>query len=217
MKTREDLTGQKFGRLTVLEFSHRGKFRQSFWKCKCDCGNIVIVRAGQLKFGATKSCGCYQKDRASESSFKHGMNNTKIHNSWRGMRERCINKNNNHYKYYGGRGITVCDEWNNTDNGFINFYNWAMNNGYKDGLTIERIDVNGNYEPSNCKWITNKEQANNKSNTIYLEYNNKTQSLLDWCKELNLDYTLVKSRIKKYNWSIEKALTTKKWEGRVWK
>ena len=133
------------------------------------------------------------------------------------MRERCINKNHNHYKSYGGRGITVCDEWNDIDNGFINFYNWAMNNGYEEGLTIERIDVNGNYEPSNCKWVTNTEQANNKRNTIYLKYNNKTQSLLDWCKELNLNYTLVRSRIKKYNWSIEKAFTTEKWKGRVWK
>lgn len=145
------------------------------------------------------------------------MRDTKIHNSWRGMRERCINKNHNHYKSYGGRGITVCDEWNDIDNGFINFYNWAMNNGYEEGLTIERIDVNGNYEPSNCKWVTNTEQANNKRNTIYLKYNNKTQSLLDWCKELNLNYTLVRSRIKKYNWSIEKAFTTEKWKGRVWK
>ena len=92
-----------------------------------------------------------------------------------------------------------------------------MNNGYEEGLTIERIDVNGNYEPSNCKWVTNTEQANNKRNTIYLKYNNKTQSLLDWCKELNLNYTLVRSRIKKYNWSIEKAFTTEKWKGRVWK
>ena len=217
MKTREDLTGQKFGRLTVLEFSHRGNFRQSFWKCQCNCGNIVFVRAGQLKFGTTKSCGCLQKEKVSKLNFKHGMKDTKIHNSWRGMRERCINKNHNHYKSYGGRGITVCDEWNDIDNGFINFYNWAMNNGYEEGLTIERIDVNGNYEPSNCKWVTNTEQANNKRNTIYLKYNNKTQSLLDWCKELNLDYTLVRSRIKEYNWSIEKAFTTEKWKGREWK
>lgn len=161
----QDLTGQKFGRLTVLKFSHRGKFRQSFWVCKCDCGSILIVRAGDLKNGHTKSCTCIQKEKVSKINFKHGMNKTKMHNSWRGMRERCLNKNHTHYKNYGGRGITVCDEWNDADNGFINFYNWAMNNGYKEGLTIERINVNGNYEPSNCTWIPLSEQNKNKTNT----------------------------------------------------
>lgn len=137
------------------------------------------------------------------------MKNTRVYRVWQSMKSRCNYKSVNGYKNYGGRGITVCDEWKND---FMNFYNWAMANGYKEGLSIDRIDVNGNYCPENCRWITMQEQYYNKRNTVYLTYKNKTQSLLDWCIELNLDYALIKRRLRNKNWTIERIFTEPKHE-----
>ena len=143
-----DLTGQRFGRLTVLE---RTELK---WLCKCDCGNKKIVAGGHLVSGDTKSCGCLR--------IKHGMRNTRLYSIWHGMKERCYNTKHKFYKHYGGRGIKVCEEWKND---FQTFADWALSHGYADNLTIDRIDVNGNYEPSNCQWATNAEQQRNKRNS----------------------------------------------------
>lgn len=161
-KNRFSLIGQRFGMLYVLE-RHSKKGKVVFYTCKCDCGNLKTVRAGDLRSGRTTSCGCYgQKMLEENRKFEHGLSNTRLYSIWDGMKKRCYSPKHESYKYYGGRGITICDEWRNN---FKLFYDWALDNGYKEYLTIDRIDVNGNYEPSNCRWVTMKEQAKNKRTT----------------------------------------------------
>lgn len=200
-----DLTGQKFGRLTVIERAENNKNGSSQWVCRCECGNNKVVFIGNLKNGHTTSCGCLQREQAVKANTKHGMKHTRIYNEWCGINRRCYNQNDRCYNNYGGRGITICDEWKND---FQAFYNWAMANGYADDLTIDRIDVNGNYEPSNCRWITRKEQGNNTRRNHLLTYNGKTQTLAQWADEIGISYDTLCSRIVQRHWDIERALTT---------
>ena len=152
----KDLTGLKFGKLTVISFSHM-KGKHSYWDCICECGNAHTVRSDCLKCGFVKSCGCMNTtDRMKPDSIKKH----RLYSIYWGMRQRCYNNKQKHYDRYGGRGITVCDEWLND---FKAFYDWAMTNGYRDDLTIDRINNDGNYEPSNCRWVTMKEQNSNKT------------------------------------------------------
>jgi hypothetical protein len=152
-----DLTGQKFGRLTVIETFRPDKYTKCV--CKCECGNIKTINATDLVRGRTKSCGCLQKEIVIKNQTTHQLTHSRIYQTWCDMKRRCFNTNCKNYRYYGLKGITVCDEWKND---FKVFYDWAMSNGYTDELTIDRIDVNGNYEPNNCRWITIQEQQNNK-------------------------------------------------------
>lgn len=146
-----DITGQKFGKLTVLEYEGRNDNRVQFWLCKCDCGNESIVRSSNLKSGNSKSCGCSINDsrhKTNKANTKHGKCNTRLYSIWSGMKSRCNYEKNDSFNDYGKRGISVCDEW---EDDFQTFYDWAMRNGYSDDLSIDRIDNDGNYEPSNCR------------------------------------------------------------------
>lgn len=203
----ENLIGLKFNKLTVIEFFKRENNR-TYWLCKCECGNIIKIRADSLKSGKVFSCGCYAKKihsnlckKLGESRKIHGLTNTRLHKIWCNIKSRCNNKNNKAYKNYGARNIKVCDEWLN----FENFYNWAINNGYEEGLTIDRIDVNGNYEPDNCRWATKEEQSNNRRNNHIITYNNETHTLSEWAKNLNINYKCLYKRIIVRKWSIKKA------------
>ena len=198
----KDIKGQKFGRLTAIKcLGSKGHDRR--WLCKCDCGKVIETSQYRLIIGKTKSCGCFRKDFAREKSTIHGKYYTRQHNIWSMLLQRCYNKNNKRYKYYGGRGIAVCDAWKNN---FQEFYNWAINNGYADNLTIDRIDVNGNYEPNNCRFVDMKQQASNRRFCRYFTINGETRCLSEWCRIYNLSYGTVHSRIYKYGYTIEKAL-----------
>lgn len=186
------MIGRKFDRLKVIEeLPNRDKHRHILFKCVCDCGNYVSVLGTDLRNGRTKSCGCLQKEKAKEANTKHGKGNSRLYRIYYAMINRCYRTNNVNYGNYGGRGIVVCDEWKHD---FEAFYNWAINNNYRENLTIDRIDLDGNYEPNNCKWITYKEQNNNKRNNVKITYNGKTQTLKQWADELGLNYSTLKSR-----------------------
>lgn len=196
----KDLTGMTFGRLKVIEFAGIAKNRSALWKCECSCENhtIIVVQSNNLRNGNTQSCGCLHKEKF--NGYKHGHKHTKLYGVWCGMKARCQNPNSTSYKNYGGRGIKVCKEWQT----FEPFYEWSIKNGYKEGLSIEREDVNGNYEPSNCHWATQKEQANNTRLNHFIEYKGKRQTIKQWEDETGLP---IGQRLS-YGWTIEQAIET---------
>ena len=192
-KLANDLTGKKFGKLEVIGVHDTGS-RKTYYVCQCDCGNVKVVRADSLISGATKSCGCIKKEQDKTNltaNHRHKMSGTRIYETWQDMKRRCYNKQNVRYNRYGGRGIKVCEEWLNN---FQSFYDWAIRNGYSDDLTIDRIDNDGNYEPSNCRWSTVKEQCNNRSSNINITIGNATKSRMSWCEIFNVDYKKVHAR-----------------------
>lgn len=186
-----DLTGKKFERWTVIAKSENmGK--NTAWICKCECGTIRSVLTYNLQSGKSKSCGCLQKEAASRIKKTHGKTNTRLYRIYKGIKARCCNKNTPAYKHYGGREINICEEWQND---FMSFYNWAMQNGYNDNLTIDRIDVNGNYEPNNCRWVGIFEQANNKSTNFYIVINKEKHTIPEWCRITKTKPTVLYSKI----------------------
>lgn len=193
-----DLTGKTFGRLTVIEESPKRTINGDvYWVCKCTCGGTTVVDSSSLRRGLTKSCGCLPREkmialghRSAEWSTKHGMHNKRIYRCWDDMIKRCYNPKCNGYHIYGGRGIKVCDEWRT----FQNFYDWAKENGYTDELTLDRIDNDGNYEPSNCRWATVKFQNRNKRNNVYVTYKGEKKCLMEWSETLGIKYEPMRKR-----------------------
>jgi hypothetical protein len=197
-----DLTGKRFGKLRVLyETDKRTKNKNIIWLCQCDCGVIKGVSGSDLKYGNTISCGCMSSRlTAGDRTRTHGMRQTKIYNGYRAMRNRCYNVKQKSYKDYGAKGIKVCEAWKT----FEGFYA-DMGATYRDGLTIERIDNQGNYCPENCKWIPKAEQAQNKTNINLVEYSGEIAPLMTICKKYNLNYKLIYARMRR-GWDFEKAV-----------
>lgn len=204
MRKNIDLTSRRFGKLVVIARTedyadHKGK-KYTRWICKCDCGKEKDIVSSSLLSGSTKSCGCAQYD----SKRKHGMYGTKLYHIWSGMKQRCQTENNSRYKDYGGRGITVCPEWNK----FEGFAKWAEKSGYEDGLSIERKDVNGNYCPYNCEWIPFVEQARNRRPSLRLkDKEGNVRLMVDISEEIGIDPNIVRAR-HSAGWDLEKALYT---------
>lgn len=190
-----DLTGMHFGMLTAIKCVGSNKYNRKMWLCKCDCGNETTVSSGALLSGNTSSCGCLKKymDENGITGYKHGMSKEKLYFVWKSMKYRCLNPNNPAYRNYGGRGISVCEEWANS---YVVFKKWAMENGYKDGLTIERKDVNGDYCPENCTWATRLVQARNRRTNVYITYNGETKTVTEWSRETGISTTTIHNRIK---------------------
>ena len=204
-RKQQDLSGLRFGRLQVIKL---GDFyvdgcgtRRRKWICKCDCGNTCEVLSSPLKSGRTKSCGCLIHE---SSNSTHNLSGTRLYRIWQAMKNRCFNSKCPYYKHYGGRGIAVCEEWKNN---FEMFYEWAMANGYKEDLTIDRINNDGGYEPNNCRWATRKQQQLNRRNIKFLSFNGKTLTQKEWGLELGGGVSLVENRLLS-GWSLEEALST---------
>ena len=195
-----ELTGKRFGRLTVMGVSEKrisGKRERYYWDCKCDCGKHRNVRTDCLTQGLVKSCGCMKKEQDKINLVKnhrHKLSGTRIYQEWVGMKQRCTNPNNNRYSDYGGRGIKVCDDWLKEPD---KFFEWALNNGYNDNLTLDRIDVNGNYEPSNCRWVDIKTQCRNRRSNIYVYYNGEKITLIELSEKTGISYSALSSRYHK--------------------
>lgn len=184
-----DLSGKRFGRWLVLHkdmdrLDHKGV--HSYYICQCDCGSIHSVSAYGLTRGTSKSCGCMRKERMFNYNYKHGLSRTGIYRILRCMKERCYSPKHSSYKRYGGRGIGICDEWRNNPESFVS---WALESGYKKGLTIDRIDVNSDYSPQNCRWATRKEQVRNRTNTVFVVIDGIRYALSEFCEQNKISYT----------------------------
>lgn len=201
---RNDLVGKRFGHLEVLNYVGNDKSRHSTWLCRCDCGNEKVISSGNLISGNSTTCGC---DKNSNRTYwkTHGMTNTRLYSIWRCMKTRTTYKSNGVSECYRSRDIKTCEEWKNS---FQKFYEWSIANGYADNLTIDRIDNSKGYSPENCRWITNKEQQNNRRNNVRITYNGETKTLVEWSELYGISYNCLRGRIVR-GWDIEKALTTK--------
>lgn len=198
------IENQKIGRLTLIK--KIPACRGANWQCLCNCGNLIIVKEYQLKNGIIKSCGCLKEEYSKIGNFIHGFNKTRIQEIHHAMKERCYNKNHMYYNNYGGRGITICDEWLGKD-GLKNFGEWALKNGYNDNLSIDRIDNNANYCPKNCRWSTHFEQQNNTRHNYKIEYNGETLSLSEASRKYKINIHTLCNRLKKWK-DIKKSLET---------
>lgn len=198
IKTYKDITGQKFNLLTAIKRVENDKLGNARWLFACECGNEKVMNGSAVSNGHTKSCGCSLKKANTKKNLKHGHNRVgkrnKIYGVWHGMKSRCYNPNNKRYLGYGGRGILICDEWLNA---YEAFYNWAINNGYSDGLTIDRIDNDKGYSPDNCRWATDSEQNRNRRNTVIVEIDGEHKTLVSCVSEYGIKYHTLWERYKR--------------------
>lgn len=203
----KDITGQRFNSLTAIRFDHRDEHccdKPHYWLFKCDCGNKIVARKNAVTSGNTKRCAECSAKLASKQSTTHGGTGTRLYREWAGIIQRCTNPNDSSWERYGAVGITICDEWRS----FEVFRDWAIKNGYSDDLTIDRINPIGNYEPSNCRWVSVREQANNKQATLWITYNGECMQLSYWADKLGINYHTLYDRLHRYGWTVEKAFTT---------
>lgn len=198
-----DLSGSRVGNFTVLKLDHVDNYRHKFYQCQCDCGTIFVKRDDIIKNAKHQACNNCKRNRA--DMVVHNKSNTKLYRIYYGMKQRCNNQRAREYHNYGARGITVCDEW---EDNFISFYHWSIANGYEPGLQLDRKDNNGNYEPSNCRWVTPVVNSNNKRTCIYFEHNGKKLSINEWSRELGINKNTLWRylRVKKY--TIEYIIDT---------
>lgn len=198
----KDLIGKKFGRLNVKCLSGTNKHGTKVWLCECDCGNMTTATCSSLTSNKVQSCGCLRNEKISKVTYSHGGTHTRLYSILNGMKGRCKDMKNPAYKYYGGKGVSICDEWLD----FTNFREWALSNGYSDNLTIDRIDLNGNYEPSNCRWITMTEQLDNKTNSTKFELDGKLYTLRQLSNMFGISYYNLVYRIKRQKWSAKDTI-----------
>lgn len=199
-----DMTEKTYGKLTVISKHHKDNRGEWFWLCKCDCGNETVASGWKIRNGVTTSCGCVQSEwRKRGPNHSHGMTNTRLYVIWSNMKARCNNVKGYEYHAYGGKGVRVCEEWER----FENFRDWAEAHGYNDGLTIDRIDVNGNYCPDNCRWATQAEQSLNRTDNHLVTAYGKTQTIREWADETGIKYDTIERRINGYHWPPERAVS----------
>ena len=187
-----DLTGQVFGRYKVISFYARTPVR---WNCICLCGNKRVVRSGNLKAGISKSCGCLSREKIIKYNTKHNLcNKHPLYGVWKNIKQRCLNPNNPRFDYYGGRGVSICNQWVQD---FISFYTWSLANGWEDGLQIDRIDNNGNYGPSNCRFTTNQINSTNRRDSHNIKVYNQTLNRSEIARKFNIPYGKLRHRLGK--------------------
>ena len=200
---KKDLLNQKFGLLTVVAPAE-SVGGCAMWACRCDCGNEIVCRAHNLLSGNTKSCGCTRSKRpCSKYSTQNGLSRSRQYIIWSNMKRRCYCETDKYYEVYGGKGITICDEWK--DN-FLSFYEWSLKTGFADGLTIDRIDNSKGYSPDNCRWVSIETQANNRTNNHIVSYHGQSDTLVNMCRELNVNPKTIYGRMKHNRRSFEQAV-----------
>lgn len=202
-----DLIHKRFGRLTVIRqdgyHNYPNGKRKSQWLCRCDCGNYITVVISDLTSRHTQSCGCLRKDITASLKRSHNQSKSRLYRIWRGMKSRCYNAKQDNYQYYGMQNIGICDEWRCD---FNSFYQWAIRNDYNDTLTLDRIDVARGYEPSNCRWVSTEIQALNRTDNRKIAFCDKSQTLKEWSKEMDIPYSCLIYRLN-HGWSVADALT----------
>lgn len=208
-----DLTGQRFGRWSVLKRSGNDDQGAATWLCRCDCGKERIVRGYALRYGHTKSCGCLQSEQVTERDWKHGESRTQLYRVWTGIKKRCSNPRDPAYRNYGGRGICLCSEWLSS---FEVFRDWALSHGYRDGMSIDRIDNDGDYSPENCRWADAKTQCNNRRSNRRIDFNGQAHTISEWSDITGIPQDVIRYRLRA-GWEEKRALTEKVRMRRWWK
>jgi hypothetical protein len=199
-----DITGQRFGKLTVLELDKsKSGCGGSRWKCQCDCGAIKIIESARLRSGHGTQCQACANEQNRIRNTTHGDSYSRLHRCWTGMIWRCNSTSKRNYNFYLARGIKVCEEWHD----YLKFKEWALQNGFKENLEIDRINCDGNYEPSNCRWVTELEQQRNRRDIKPISWRGETHALSEWSDILKIGYATLYMRLHKWKWPLDKAFT----------